>query len=233
MAVTFTIINIGTLSMNRFWNEKARVRSPSSACTLLQSGDLRILVDPSPDPEQLKTKLFATTGLTPDDVDIVFLTHFHGDHRFGLELFTEKRLLMAEPALAEWRASSPSDTVLIDSFEPCGSSVADGIAALGTPGHTLGHHSLSVTTDWGNLIVAGDAAMTRDFLREEEGFHNSVDFGRATQTVRELKGESLRKSGKVRFIGFTVEEPWTGRELVKSGTVLRYEESSPTYRRHL
>ena len=187
MAVEFTIVNIGTLSMNRFWNEKERVRSPSSTCTLLQAGEIRLLVDPSPAPEQLKSKLFATTGLAPDDIDLVFLTHFHADHRFGLDLFEGKYFLMAEHGIDEWRTSSPSDSNLISRFKPAEGYLPEGIELLATPGHTLGHHSLNVTGDWGKVVVAGDAAMTRDFFKAEEGFHNSVDSGLASKTIRMLK----------------------------------------------
>jgi hypothetical protein len=31
----FTIVNIGTLSLNKFWGEAERRRSPSFTCTLL------------------------------------------------------------------------------------------------------------------------------------------------------------------------------------------------------
>ena len=48
--VQFVIINIGTLSMNKFWGETERLRSPSATCTLLQAGGTRLLVDPSPEP---------------------------------------------------------------------------------------------------------------------------------------------------------------------------------------
>ena len=63
MSVDCTIINIGTLSMNRFWGETERVRTPSATCTLLQAGTIRLIVDPSPAPEQLEAKLYEATGL--------------------------------------------------------------------------------------------------------------------------------------------------------------------------
>jgi len=175
------------LSMNRFWGETERVRTPGGTCTLLQSGKIRLIVDPSPAPEQLEAKLYEATGLRPGDIDAVFLTHFHGDHRFGIELFADKRLLMAEPGIDEWRTASPGDAHLIDRFEPAEDNLPEAVELRSTPGHTYGHHSLGVESDWGRLVVSGDAAMTRDFLREEKGFHNSVDFELASKTIRELK----------------------------------------------
>ncbi len=187
MSVNCTIINIGTLSMNRFWGETERVRTPSATCTLLQAGKIRLIVDPSPAPEPLEAKLYATTGLRPGDIDMVFLTHFHGDHRFGIELFAGKRLLMAAAGTDEWRTANPGETHLIDRFEPAEGNLPDGIELRSTPGHSYGHHSLDVKSDWGSLVVSGDAVMTRDFLRAEEGFHNSVDFELASKTIRGLK----------------------------------------------
>jgi len=131
--------------------------------------------------------IFARTGLRPSDVDLVFLTHWHGDHRFGLRLFDGKPWLMSTSGLAEWRARSPQDAELIDCFVPAEEHLPSGIGLYTTPGHTMGHCSLVARTQWGTLVVAGDAAMTPEFHREEAGFHNSVDFDLATETIRRIK----------------------------------------------
>jgi glyoxylase-like metal-dependent hydrolase (beta-lactamase superfamily II) len=94
---------------------------------------------------------------------------------------------MAAPGIEEWRTAKPEEASLIDEFEPAEDKLFEGISLRPTPGHTHGHHSLEVESDWGSLVVSGDAAMTRDFLRAEEGFHNSVDFELASKTIRELK----------------------------------------------
>ncbi|MBN1579423.1 MAG: MBL fold metallo-hydrolase [Anaerolineae bacterium] len=185
--VQFTIINMGTLSMNKFWDETERVREPSATCTLLQAGGKRLLVDPSPKPLPLAQLLFDRTGLHAEDIDIVFCTHWHGDHRFGLPLFAGKSWLMAEAGLQEWRERIPQDAHLIDRFSPAEGQLPEGISLLPTPGHTMGHHSLIVDTQWGKLIVTGDAAMTPEFFAAEAGFHNSIDFDRAAETIRQIK----------------------------------------------
>ncbi len=182
-----TIINIGTLSMNKFWNETERVRSPSATCTLLEVGGRRLIVDPSPDADLLEPMLFARTGLRPGNIHEVFLTHFHGDHRFGLDLFAGRPWLMSAAGLADWKERSPNDAGLIGHFLPAEKYLPEGISLFPSPGHTVGHCSLSVKTEAGSLIVTGDAVMTRDFLEAEEGFHNSVDFGQATETIRKIK----------------------------------------------
>lgn len=187
MTVQFTIVNIGTLSMNKFWGETERVRSATATCVLLETGGQRLLVDPSPGPAELEPMLFDRTGLRPADIDSVFLTHFHGDHWYGLELFQDAAWWMAEAGLREWQARSPQDSGLIERFVPAKERLLEGVRLFPSPGHTLGHHGLLVDSRWGRLVVAGDSVMTQDFFDAEEGYHNCVDFGLATQTIRTIK----------------------------------------------
>lgn len=196
-----TIINIGTLSMNKFWNEAKRVRSPSATCTLIEIDNQRLLVDPSPEPELLKPMLLANAGLHPEQINQIFLTHFHGDHCYGLDLFPGKLWLMASAGLEDWKQRSPNDTQLISHFRPAEEYLPDGVDVYPSPGHTMGHCSLLARSKWGKLIVAGDAVMTEDFFDAEEGFHNSVDFRQATETIQKIKNAaSLVIPGHGNFI---------------------------------
>jgi glyoxylase-like metal-dependent hydrolase (beta-lactamase superfamily II) len=183
----FTIVNIGTLSMNKFWGETERLRSPSATCTLLQAGGTRVLVDPSPEPAALEPMLFARAGLHPAAIDAVFLTHWHGDHRFGLASFEGASWWMAADGLAEWRRRQPDEAALWGRFRPAEGALPAGIELYPSPGHAVGHCSLRVETQWGPLMVAGDAVMTPEFFAAEEGYHNSVDFEQATETIRQIK----------------------------------------------
>jgi glyoxylase-like metal-dependent hydrolase (beta-lactamase superfamily II) len=182
--IDFTVVNIGTLSMNKFWGETERKRSPNATCTLLDIGGMHLLVDPSPQPEQLAQRLFATTGLHLNGIDMVFVTHYHADHRFGLELFNGKPWLMSSEGLAEWRATAPQDQALSSAFSPAEQYLPAGVSLLHTPGHTQAHCSLRAQTRNGWLVVAGDAVMTSDFFFAGEGFHNSVDFDAARESIQ-------------------------------------------------
>jgi glyoxylase-like metal-dependent hydrolase (beta-lactamase superfamily II) len=182
--ITFTIVNIGTLSMNKFWGETDRKRSPNATCTLLDIDGLHLLIDPSPHPEQLEQRLFATTGLRLNNIDMVFVTHFHADHRFGLELFSGKPWLMASAGLEEWRAAAPQDQTLINAFSPAENHLPTDVTLVATPGHTRAHHALRAQTGQGRLVIAGDAVMTIDFFAAVEGFHNSLDFAAARESIQ-------------------------------------------------
>lgn len=185
--IRFTIVNIGTLSMNKFWDETDRVRHAHATCTLLETGNRRLLVDPSPQPELLEERLFATTGLRLDAINMVFLTHHHGDHRFGIDLFAGKPWLMASEEREEWSKHDRDASDMIDRFLPAEGNLPDGIELLPSPGHTLTHHSLVADTACGRLVVAGDAVMTREFFDAQEGFHNSANFEQASETIRRIK----------------------------------------------
>ncbi len=135
----FRIINIGVLSQNKFWGETARMREDISAtCTLLEVGGHRILVDPSPRREPLEALLYNRAGLRPDAIDMVYVTHWHGDHLFGLRLFEHATWLMAEAGIAEWRERAPEYGHLSDRFRPAEAGLPEGVAlfpARATPRH--------------------------------------------------------------------------------------------------
>jgi glyoxylase-like metal-dependent hydrolase (beta-lactamase superfamily II) len=131
--------------------------------------------------------LFNRAGLKPDAIDSVFVTHFHGDHRFGLELFDHATWFMAEEALATWQARSPQDAALIERFTPAQGQLPEGVELYPAPGHTTTLHALKTSTRWGDLIIAGDAVMNREYFEAEEGYRNSVDFDQAAETVRRIK----------------------------------------------
>ncbi|MCU0522470.1 MAG: MBL fold metallo-hydrolase [Anaerolineae bacterium] len=184
----FRIINIGVLSQNKFWGETARMREDISAtCTLLEIGGQRLLVDPSPRREVLEKLLFDRAGLRPDAIDIVYATHWHGDHLFGLRLFEHATWLMAEAGIAEWRERAPEYRHLSDRFTPAEDALPTGVELFPAPGHTLALAALKMETPWGTLVVAGDAVMNREYFAAEEGYHNSVDFGQAAETIRRIK----------------------------------------------
>ncbi len=184
----YRIINIGTLSQNKFWGETTRERNDISAtCTLLEVEGKRLLVDPSPHPDALAKMLFNRAGLRPEAIDLVFLTHFHGDHRFGLELFDHATWLMTGDGLTEWRDRSPVDLPLIERFRMAEQHLPEGIEPLAAPGHTPALYALKVETRSGILVIAGDAVMNREYFEAEEGYHNSINFEQAAATIRKIK----------------------------------------------
>jgi len=187
-ADVFRIINTGVLSQNKFWGETARMREDISAtCTLLAVGGHRLLVDPSPQREELARLLYNRAGLRPEAIDMVYVTHWHGDHMFGLRLFEHATWLMAEAGLAEWQEKAADYHQLHACFVAAEEALPEGVELFPAPGHTLALAALKMPTPFGDLIVAGDAVMNREYFAAELGYHNSVDFDLAAESIRRIK----------------------------------------------
>ena len=107
-------------------------------------------------------------GVHPEDVDTVFLTHLHGDHLGwsvkpdGEPVFSGARYVTQA---AEWEISAPylgravtglddlGVLELLDGEEPIG----EELTVIPTPGHSLGHSSLLVSSGGEQALVSGDA----------------------------------------------------------------------------
>ncbi len=173
------IITIGNLSRNRYWGESDEkgVRSSICTCTLITGNGFRSLVDPSlTDADRMATELDRRAGIKPADISMVFVTHEHSDHYYGLSHFPGARW-MAAPAVAQILNKSGK---LPRPMEESPDRLFDAVKVVPTPGHTLSHHSLAFECEGMRILVAGDSVMTRDFFRERRGYLNSVDFDGAT-----------------------------------------------------
>jgi glyoxylase-like metal-dependent hydrolase (beta-lactamase superfamily II) len=185
MVQRWDIITIGNISRNRYWGESddRAYRSAICTCTLIQTDEGRVLVDPSlEDPEWMAAELNRRTGLQIGDIEAVFVTHEHGDHHFGLRHFPAARWLAA-PEVADRLNSGGRYEKRVEATE---GPVLGVIELIPTPGHTLTHHSLRFDCDGLSVVVAADAAMTRDFWRERQGYFNSADFVLAARSIEEL-----------------------------------------------
>jgi len=170
----WVIITIGNLSRNRYWGESDEkpLRDAICTCTLISGAGFQLLVDPSLAAQaDMVRELDQRTGLKPDQVTAVFVTHEHSDHFAGIEHFQE----------AVWYAAAPAAAILNRNsrfsrrFEPSPSNLFSSVDVIATPGHTVSHHSLRFDCDGVSVVVAGDAVMTRDFWNARLGYFNSVD----------------------------------------------------------
>jgi glyoxylase-like metal-dependent hydrolase (beta-lactamase superfamily II) len=197
--VRWTVLTIGHLSRNRFWGEdqsQAR-RPPLCTSALMRAGDAVILVDPPLPPAEMAGLLDRRTGLAPGAVTHVFLTHFHGDHRAGLEAFPGIPWLMPEVEVGHWDALLAGDAAerrLLERITPVpaeGGAVAPGVRTMHLPGHTPGLAGLVFEDGDGfRVVLAADAAMTRDFFEARAGYFNSDDFDAAAQSIDRLRAEA-------------------------------------------
>lgn len=179
-AFQWDVLTIGHLSRNRYWDEidERAYREPLCTSTLIRTAGHCVVVDPGLPPQEMVRVLDQRAGIAPASVDIVFLTHFHGDHRVGLAAFPDAGWYMPPGEIAHWKIllepGSP-DRQVLDLLRPAEPELIPGIRVVATPGHSVGHSSLLFESEGLRVVVAGDAAMTRDFFWHDDYYFNTVD----------------------------------------------------------
>ena len=135
-------------------------------CTivLIDQGGKKILFDTgSYNVRPLLLEQLGKKGLSPNDIDIVFISHPHYDHIVNAELFDRSQILISEADLDyAYEANDPFVPVtLIKLLKErlkilAGEEyITEAVKAVSLPGHTPGHMGLFLEND--NVIVAGDA----------------------------------------------------------------------------
>ena len=122
----------------------------------------------------LKTAL-AASGRRPDDVDVVLMTHMHGDHCVGLyddeaAVFTRAEMIVSEAERDFWNDESRLNETQRSQLDFArtafaayrdrttlatpGREVAPGIEMVALPGHTPGHVGYLIGA--GGVLIWGD-----------------------------------------------------------------------------
>ncbi len=204
MPVSVDIISIGTLSRNRFWDEKSARRPAHATTTLLRSDESSIIVDPALPPDILRQRIDERTGLEPSQIDTVFLTNFCPVHRRGLELFRHATWLMHEDEIEAMRcfledvctgAAARGESVdelveqeikLLENVQAAPDELTEQIHLFPTPGVTPGAASLLVLDNDRTTVVAGDAIINKEYFAHRQAFEQHSDAAQAVQAVAEL-----------------------------------------------
>ncbi len=140
-----------------------------STVALLQSGGKTILFDTGGTGKRVDLlPRLASLGVAPEQVDILFLSHFHSDHAYNFDLFPNAEILLHKDEIPhiEKDADPWQPRFLYDPIKKTGrlravgegDYIASGASVVHLPGHTPGcmglileHPSMPVT------ILAGDA----------------------------------------------------------------------------
>ena len=138
--------------------------------TLVDTGSEVILFDTGFNGEGIGAALEAA-GTTTDAVDVVVLTHHHGDHIGGLTLedgtptFANARYVTAQTEFDHWAAAGNDGfnakvAPLAEkmTFIGDGGSVASGITGMAAFGHTPGHMVYMLESGGSQLVLTADAA---------------------------------------------------------------------------
>jgi glyoxylase-like metal-dependent hydrolase (beta-lactamase superfamily II) len=186
--------------------------------TALRTGGKTVLIDSgfggngAPSVGKMADNMKAA-GLDPAKVDVVLISHFHGDHISGLwmketnePVFPNAEIMMPETEYKFFTDASVIEKLpegvrnhvrRIQSTFPGwknikqfadGAEVAPGVRALATPGHTVGHTSFVIASGGQQLIVVGDAVTIPALFAANPGWHVMFDANgaQAEETRRKL-----------------------------------------------
>ncbi len=140
--------------------------------------------------------LLVTTGLAPDDIDIIVNCHLHFDHCGGNRLFPQALIVVQRTELNEARTPGYTVREWFD-YEGAQLEVVDGEHAIwpnarvvATPGHTLGHQSLVLDAPEGRVILAGQVAESPAGFEEGTGGWEPERTALGATSIAMLKGLS-------------------------------------------
>ena len=139
-------------------------------------------------PDESAPDRLRALGIDPADIALVVMTHLHNDHASGAAQVPDATFVVDDD---EWRAACrggfaqgyrrehydrPLDWRTVEyscsrphgAFERSLDLFGDGsVRLVSTPGHTLGHQSVLLALEGGELLLTADAAYTRRTIDED------------------------------------------------------------------
>lgn len=189
--------------------------------TVVNTGNALILFDTGLAPEAI-TETMAAAGYTPDQVDIVVLTHMHGDHIGGLmadgaETFGNARYVTGAAEHNHWmgarnktfdakvRPLNAKMTFLDDN-----ATVVPGVTAALCAGHSPGHMGFHIESGGRQVMITGDLANHPIWSLENPDWEVRFDMDKAAAAQSRRKVLSMLAAERVPLIGYHMPFPAMG-----------------------
>lgn len=124
--------------------------------SLVRDGDIIMIVDPGVLPNRsLLVEKLAEHGLTPADINLIFLTHSHFDHYANTALFSKVKVL---EFFGLW------DGAVMGKWPE---QFSKNIRIIKTPGHDYSSLTALVKTGQGVIAICGDVFWQKDFPKDD------------------------------------------------------------------
>jgi len=133
-------------------------------------------------------------GVSPEDVDYVIITHFHGDHCTNADLFPNAKIVVSRRGFIENLPNGipkeimiaavrnwPHSLILVEDEE-----ILPGLRVFWVGGHSICSQAIAVRTKKGVVVLSGDAAYLFKNIEEEHpiGWTDPEDSLRAIKLLK-------------------------------------------------
>ena len=173
----------------------------------------------------------AASGYAPEDVSVVVITHFHGDHIGGLmengaPAFANARYVAGQAEYDFWTAAArqtgPTENAaravqanvvpLAEKmrFIGDGGEVAPGIAGMLAAGHTPGHMIFHLESEGRRLLLTADTANHYVASLRRPDWHVAFDMDRDAGAATRKRVFDMVAAERIPFLGYHMPFPAVG-----------------------
>ncbi|QJF50063.1 MBL fold metallo-hydrolase [Roseobacter ponti] len=167
------------------------------------------------------TAALEAAGYTADQVDVVVITHMHGDHIGGMTLedgsltYPNARYVTGRVEFDAW-ATQDNDNFKAKiepfaeqfTFLEDGGSVASGLTAMAAFGHTPGHMNYMVENGGTQLLLGADFANHYVWSLGYPDWEVKFDMDKAAAAATRRRILDMLAADKTAFVGYHM--PWPG-----------------------
>ena len=222
-------------------------------CLMVNTGEHRVLVDTGagglvPTTGKLIPNLQAT-GIAPEDVDVVVLTHGHPDHiggsvdSYGKPAFPNARYVMwkdewdfwtSKPDLTQLQVPEDLKQALLAAAQNCLPPIREqidlidqeveivpGIRIISASGHTPGHIALEISSNGKQLLCSSDLMILPISIEHPE-WCAAVDFDHEQIVISRRQLYSKAADNKSLVFAFHFPFPGLGN-IVQKGTAWQWQ----------
>lgn len=185
--------------------------------TVINTGSELVLFDTGLNADGTLAALQAA-GYTADQVDIVVITHMHGDHIGGLmqgdaPTFPNARYVTGQAEFDHWsQAGNENFDAKVKplaeqmTFLGDGGGVASGITSMAAFGHTPGHMAYMIESDGKQLVLGGDFANHHVWSLAHPDWEVKFDMDKEAAAATRRTLLDMMAADGVPFVGYHM--PW-------------------------